>query len=283
MTGPQFPPTMQLTEDDAVPHLTTALSGALLELERHLLQHQPHIEAWFREQWLETPAPFYASVDLRNAGFKVAPVDTNLFPAGFNNLNPDFIVLCIQAVQSAVEHAYPRARGVLLIPERHTRNVYYWESVATLNDIITKAGFEVHLGNLPDDSATSGELSLPSGRILRLDPLERSGDTLCVEDVSPCLILLNNDLADGVPAILQGLSQPVIPALGMGWWSRLKSKHFAHYHDVAEQFAVLVSIDPWHIEPLFRNCGEIDFMKREGEDCLAYYVERLAPGNSGEI
>jgi glutamate--cysteine ligase len=26
-------------------------------------------------------AAFYASVDLRNAGFKLAPVDTNLFPA----------------------------------------------------------------------------------------------------------------------------------------------------------------------------------------------------------
>jgi oxygen-independent coproporphyrinogen-3 oxidase len=30
-------------------------------------------------------------VDLRNAGFKLAPVDTNLFPAGFNNLNLDLI------------------------------------------------------------------------------------------------------------------------------------------------------------------------------------------------
>ena len=30
------------------------------------------------------------SVDLRNSGFKLAPVDTNLFPGGFNNLNPGF-------------------------------------------------------------------------------------------------------------------------------------------------------------------------------------------------
>ena len=71
----------------AVPHLTTALTGPLLEIESHLLARQSHIEAWFRGQWRETPAPFYGSVDLRNAGFKLAPVDTNLFPAGFNNLN----------------------------------------------------------------------------------------------------------------------------------------------------------------------------------------------------
>ena len=29
-------------------------------------------------QWQEHAVPFYASVDLRNAGFKLAPVDTNL-------------------------------------------------------------------------------------------------------------------------------------------------------------------------------------------------------------
>jgi glutamate--cysteine ligase len=275
MTTPEFPLDMQGVDHPAVPHLTTALAGTLLELERHLLEHQPHIEAWFRAQWLETPAPFYASVDLRNAGFKVAPVDTNLFPAGFNNLNPDFIVLCIQAVQAAVERAHPRARRVLLIAESHTRNVYYLESVAALSDILTKAGFEVRVGSVGDHSNRAQEMRLPSGRTAHMEPVQRNGDILCIEEVSPCLILLNNDLAGGVPSVLQGLSQPVIPPLAMGWWSRLKSKHFAHYHDVAQVFATLVDIDPWLIEPLFRNCGEIDFMKREGEDCLAYYVEVL--------
>ncbi len=110
---------------DDVPHLTTALSGPLQHLERHLLRHQAEIESWFRTQWVRTPAPFYASVDLRNAGFKLAPVDTNLFPAGFNNLNPDFEPLSVQAVHAAVERWLPSAMRVLLIPESHTRNTYY--------------------------------------------------------------------------------------------------------------------------------------------------------------
>ena len=71
-----------------VPNLKTALKGPLLELEAHFLNHSSAIESWFRQQFRETPAPFYASVDLRNAGYKLAPVDTNLFPAGFNNLHP---------------------------------------------------------------------------------------------------------------------------------------------------------------------------------------------------
>ena len=70
-----------------VPHLTTALNGQLLSLEKRMLDAMPQIEHWFRTQWLEYAAPFYASVDLRNAGFKLAPVDTNLFPGGFNNFH----------------------------------------------------------------------------------------------------------------------------------------------------------------------------------------------------
>ena len=31
--------------------------------------------------------PFYTSVDIRDAGYKMAVVDTNIFPAGFNNLS----------------------------------------------------------------------------------------------------------------------------------------------------------------------------------------------------
>ena len=111
-----------------VPHLTTALKGPLLDLEQRILNEQTAIERWFRTKWLEHTIPFYTSVDLRNSGFKLAPVDTNLFPGGFNNLNPVFLPLCVQATQSAIEKICPEARGVLLIPENHTRNQFYLQN-----------------------------------------------------------------------------------------------------------------------------------------------------------
>jgi len=111
-----------------VPHLATALNGPLLSLEQRILTAQPTIEHWFRTQWLEHTIPFYTSVDLRNAGFKLAPVDTNSFPGGFNNLSPDFLPLCVQATQSAIEKICPEARGVLLVPENHTRNQFYLQT-----------------------------------------------------------------------------------------------------------------------------------------------------------
>ncbi len=138
-------------DSNPVPHLTTALTGPLHHVERHIVDHQSEIESWFRNQWRKTPAPFYASVDLRNAGYKLAPVDTNLFPAGFNNLNPAFEALCIQAAQLAVERSPHQVDRILIIPENHTRNLFYLESLATLQQIIVKAGFEVRLGSVMEE------------------------------------------------------------------------------------------------------------------------------------
>lgn len=259
----------------AVPHLTTALTGPLLKLEAHLLEHQTAIEHWFRTRWRETPAPFYASVDLRNAGFKLAPVDTNLFPAGFNNLSPALRPLAVHAVQVEVDKICPTARGVMLVPENHTRNVYYLESLAALTDILTQAGLEVRIGSWLPDLIAGRALTLPSGRTLTIEPIERVGDKVRIGDFEPCFVLLNNDLSGGRPEILENLAQPVVPPLALGWSNRLKSNHFAHYRRTAAEFADLIHIDPWFIDPIFRNCGEIDFQKHAGEECLAENVDAV--------
>ena len=129
-----------------VPHLTTAMSGPLHQVESHLIDQQSTIESWFRDQWRSSVEPFYASVDIRNSGLKIAPVDTNLFPAGFNNLNPAFEPLCIQAVQLAVERIGEKIDRILIIPENHTRNKFYLESLASLKTILEKAGFDIRIG-----------------------------------------------------------------------------------------------------------------------------------------
>ncbi|MBI4938291.1 MAG: glutamate--cysteine ligase [Nitrosomonadales bacterium] len=266
-----------------VPHLTTALNGPLLDLEQRILTAQPAIEHWFRSQWLERTIPFYTSVDLRNCGFKLAPVDTNLFPGGFNNLNPDFLPLCVQAAQSAIEKICPEARGVLLIPENHTRNLFYLENVAQIALILKQAGLMVRIGSLLPDISRPTPITLPSGRSLTLEPLQRKGNRLTLGDpgsgsgtsFDPCVVLLNNDLSAGVPHILQNLEQTVLPPLEAGWSTRRKSHHFAEYDRIAAEFAVLLDIDPWLINPYFSTCGEIDFLAHTGEERLAAQVDGI--------
>jgi glutamate--cysteine ligase len=258
-----------------VPHIKTALSGPLQELERTFLDDMPDIERWLRQFWQEHPVPFYASVDVRNAGFKVAPVDTNLFPGGFNNLNPDFHPLCIQAAQTAIEKVCPDARGVLLIPENHTRNTFYLQNVAALENILRRGGLRVRVGTLLPEIREATTLDLPDGSKLTLEPVQRTRNRLHIGDFDPCMILLNNDLSGGVPPLLAGIEQPTTPPLEAGWYNRRKSHHFARYDHVAGAIAELIDIDPWLVNPLFAVCGEVDFQNRVGEECLASNVDAL--------
>jgi len=266
---------MHAESHPAVPRLETALRGPLLEVESRLLRAQVKVEEFLRRQWRATPPPFYASVDLRNAGYKIAPVDTNLFPAGFNNLNPAFRPLCVQAVQAALERSCPTASRVLLIPENHTRNPWYFESLTALAEIIRIAGYQVAVGSLALASGERRTVTAPSGRSLELIGLERHGDRVTVGDFRPCAVILNNDLSSGRPAILEGLTQPVLPPATLGWSDRRKTEHFRVYREVAAEFGAELDVDPWLVDPLFRECGEIDFMKRGGEECLARNVEAL--------
>ena len=258
-----------------VPRLTTLLVGPLQDLERRILDRMPDIERWLRTKWQEHAVPFYTSVDLRNAGFKLAPVDTNLFPGGFNNLNPVLQPLCVQAVQTAVERVCPDARGVLLVPENHTRNQFYLQNVHTLTSILQQAGMRVRIGSLSDDIVSPTRVDVGNGESLTYEPLLRRGRRVGVADFDPCMVLLNNDLSAGKPAIFDDIDQPIAPPLSAGWYNRRKSHHFEVYSRVAIEFAALLDIDPWLVDPYFDVCGEIDFHERSGEDCLRSNVEKL--------
>ena len=259
-----------------VPHLTTALNGPLLELEAKFLAAAPNIERWLRNQWQEHTPPFYGSVDLRNAGFKLAPVDMNLFPGGFNNLNAAFLPLCVQAAMTAIEKICPNAKSLLLIPENHTRNLFYLQNVAQLVNILRLTGLDVRLGSLLPEIEQPTTVDLPNGTSIVLEPLVRNGNRLGLKDFNPCAVLLNNDLTAGIPDILQNIEeQYVLPPLHAGWAVRRKSNHFTAYDEVADEFGKLVGIDPWQINPYFSVCNAVNFHERQGEECLASNVDAV--------
>lgn len=262
-------------EDVPVPNLIIAHSGPLHHVERVILNQVAVIEAWFRQSWQKYPAPLTSSVDLRHAGFKIAPVDTNLFPAGFNNLNPELLPLCVQATQSVLVDFFPTCTRILILPESHTRNKFYMESLQVLRMIITKAGFVVRIGSLDPDLKEPIEIELESGESFLIEPLKRQGDRVGLDDFNACFILLNNDLSTGIPDILQNLQQRIEPTPKLGWATRLKSDHFKHFDEVAKEFAQVVNIDPWLINPYFSSLDGIDFMAQEGIDALAMEVDKI--------
>ena len=148
-----------------VPHLVTALTGPINELEQRVLDSMPAIERWFRLEWMEHTPPFYSSVDIRNAGFKLAPVDTNLYPGGWNNLTDEMLPLAVQAAMAAIEKICPEARNLLIIPENHARTPLYLANVAQLSRIFHRAGLNVRIGSIDPDIKETTRIDLPDSRL----------------------------------------------------------------------------------------------------------------------
>jgi glutamate--cysteine ligase len=134
------------------------------------------------------------------------------------------------------------------------------------------AGFKVQIGSLSEDLTAPSELTLRDGSTITRYPVKRDEEGIFVDDFRPCLVVLNNDTSSGFPEILENAPQPVVPPAELGWSKRLKSQHFSHYDDVCNEFAKLTDIDPWLINPIFKQCGAINFKDREGEDCLSLKV-----------
>ena len=259
-----------------VPHLITALTGPINELEQRVLDSMPAIERWFRLEWMEHTPPFYSSVDIRNAGFKLAPVDTNLYPGGWNNLTTEMLPLAVQSAMAAIEKICPEAKNLLLIPETHTRNTFYLSSLAQLKRIFHMAGLNVRIGSIDADIKEPTSIDLPGGGSVLLEPVVRGKRRLGLKDFDPCTILLNNDLSTGIPGILEDIhEQYLLPPLHAGWTVRRKSNHFKSYEEVSKRFGKLLGIDPWLINPMFNMCGEVNFAEGAGMDCLTTNVDSL--------
>lgn len=110
------------------------------------------IDNWFREKFLIKKPIFYNSIDLRHSGFKIAPIDNNCFPAGFNNLSDQSKIKAKNIVKDFFDSQYHGVKKVLIIPENHTRNLKYLENVISLKNIIENSkNIEVIIGSLIED------------------------------------------------------------------------------------------------------------------------------------
>jgi glutamate--cysteine ligase len=244
---------------------------------------------WVEVQQSRAPAPFYSSVDLRDAGFKIAPVDSNLYPAGFNNICPEDLRTSPPLVRRELIAAVNRAgaqsecRKVLIVPEAHTSNRYYVENLTYLQQLLKDAEFEVKVGwfgPIPEEVQTSdGHVRLVSvtERELIAVPFEVQVDGLLVtrDGFVPDVVLLNNDFSSGYPELLDRVAQPILPSHELGWHTRRKSDHFLHYNALATEFAQLVGVDPWLITVDTEAVDQVNFNEDQGLDRVAESVARV--------
>jgi hypothetical protein len=107
---------------------------------------------------------------------------------------------------------------------------------------------------------------------------------LGLKNFDPCTILLNNDLSAGAPGILEDMhEQYLLPPLHAGWSVRRKSTHFKNYEEVAKRFGKMLGIDPWLINPMFSQCGGLDFAEDTGHGRLAGRSGRAADQGAPQV
>lgn len=249
----------------------------VIEALRNLLQTRgEEVAAWMDARRMESGAPFYSSVDLRHAGYKLAPVDTNLFPAGFNKLSAAARERASEFARARfVRYAKPICR-IIVIPENHTRNQGYIDNLEALVSVLEGAGSEVVIGSLAAQPGMPIEVTTSDGKSLFQQPLVRQGSTLATENgFTPQMIVLNNDLTSGFPDLLRGVAQPIAPRPSQGWHRRRKSIYFDAYDKLARDFAAAFQIDPWLISSESHKCGLVNFGERQGLECVAVGVEKV--------
>lgn len=112
------------------------------------------INNFFEQYYKKYNKIFYNSVDIRNNGFKLAPVDTNCFPAGFNNINKDSF---LRAKNQAAQYFFNFIKNnksflnkinnnkikinIAIIAENHTRNINYLANLLNIKEILTFQNF----------------------------------------------------------------------------------------------------------------------------------------------
>lgn len=218
---------------------------SLHALSERLESKRDVITKWMDEKRGQVPIPFYGSVDVRDAGWKIAVVDANHFPAGFNNIDEQDLPPISKLMGDHISRNYGECSWIHLYPEAHTRNKGYVENIATIQKLLEMAGYRCTVGSpVFEDRGWLDGLSGP----LELTPVEAQNidgeERLLVAGEIPSLILLNNDLTEGV---LPGLGSQVFPPKEMGWHRRRKSEHYTELQAYVNEIAELLDIDPWHL------------------------------------
>jgi glutamate--cysteine ligase len=237
------------------------------------------IREWYCRHAAGAIPPLYCSVDLRDSGFKIVPVDSNLFPAGFNNVCAEDHrtappIFRETLIERARREGVTDPKRVLIIPEFHTTNLFYLENLYFLRTLVENAGFDVQIGWISDPALPeSMTLKTVSDKEIHVYPLTinegQAQVRIGADSFVPDVLLLNNDFSAGYPPLLDSIRQPIIPSYKLGWHTRKKSEHFKHYNRLAKEFAEIAGFDPWIIQIESEEVDGVNFNEEVGIDRVA--------------
>lgn len=223
----------------------------LKHLHNLLSEQVPAIDAWFAKRWQDLrPLPYF-SCDIRHASFKIGIVDTNLFPAGFNNLCNAFTRDTAKAFDVYFSEHFPNAKRVLILGENHTRNKFYLLNILRLKELIESGGRECRV-TLPIGAYPQARITLPLDETasLVIDECKVVDGLPTVADgFQADVVISNNDFSAGLPEGWQDVTTPIVPPPRLGWHNRTKSRHFELLKEIVTGFCRDFDLDPWRLLP----------------------------------
>ncbi len=246
------------------------------EINQKIADNKDKLDLWLKSQIERAFIPLYTSVDLRISDYKLAPVDTNVFPAGFNNLSGIFRDRASNLFKNYFQREFPSTKSILIIPELHTRNTFYWENISTLKSILEKVGYLVHVGIISEeDLPAEMEFEAASGNSVKAYRAIKQDNRVTIPPLDPDLLLINNDFSEKCPKTLRDITQPVEPPVEIGWHTRKKSVHFEFYNALASEVADIIGIDPWVISIDTIDDDGVDFDDPDDRKKIARVVDSM--------
>lgn len=246
------------------------------EINEKIAERSAEIQSWIEQHSNKVLVPLYTSVDLRVSKHKIAPVDTNVFPAGFNNLSEYCRIRTANLFKQHFSIKYPKVSKILIVPELNTRNPYYWENIHVIQSILEKVGFSVKIGIVSEEfHLDQAEFKAISGKHLTAYKVISEGHKAIIPNYVPDLILINNDFSSRCPKTLKDILQPVEPPIEIGWHTRKKNVHFEFYNKLAYELAQILGLDPWvfTIETVLQE--GINFDEPQGRERVANKVDTM--------
>ena len=213
-------------------------------IHEKLLDHQEKLASWYREKTQNAYLPFYASFDIRDAGFKIGNVDGNIYPAGFNNICQTDKETTPEIMGQFIKKKFPQAQKLLLLSEDHLKNAYYWENVIAIRDMLEEAGYRVDVGMLSPEINGKATLESFTGKTIEVHQVTSKEGQLVTSQGQPDLVISNNDFSNPYNEIDFSQTQ-MTPLRELGWYQRKKHCYFYYYNQYVEEFAKLIGEDPW--------------------------------------
>jgi len=244
------------------------------EIQNTINDKRNEIISWVEEKRKEVSTPIYSSFDIRDNGIKATIVDSNLFPAGFNNLSWESKRLASEYFRQFIP-TLCKSKNILIVPEAHTRNLFYLSNLHALHSILSGAGYKVTLGSIREDIEDTLIVKDSCDHPLSLEKMNNVGGKLQTKSFKEGMILLNNDFSVQVPKLLENVKECIAPPLQLGWLHRKKSNHFYHFCKLIDEFCDKMGIDKFLLCPLTREVNEIDFTSGLNIDKIAEEVDKI--------